>query len=474
MYAADPAQPEENRSVRWRSLLQEQASPADRLAARDAIARRQAEAALRLLKSGDAEPLWRLLRHGSDPSARSYIVRDIAQEGASPDLLIERLKQEPNVPTRRAIILSLGGFSDDQLAEPRRKLIAERLLRMYRQDADAGIHSAIDWLLRHPKQGLLERRINWSQTEALRTIDNALSGAPPKDRQWFVTKEGHTFSVVRGPVDFMMGAPGDEPGRDKPDDEEPHPVRIPRSFAIATKEITVGQFQRFLDANPAIKRGAQAAGSRDPTREGPILAKKNFDDECPQVSMTWFEAAQYCNWLSAQEGIPQAQWCYPPMDQIKEGMELERGHLRRTGYRLPTEAEWEFACRAGATTSRFFGSSEVLLPEYAWYTGTTFDERPWPVGELKPNDHGLFDVYGNVWEWCHDHAKKYPSANAGVRDDTEDTLLIVSAQQKRPRRGGSYTYGPKYMRSAHRGAYIPDERRDSVGFRAARTILSSD
>jgi formylglycine-generating enzyme required for sulfatase activity len=476
-YAAERVRPtrENPQMIKWRTLLQEQASPSDRLAARDARARRQAEAAIQLLKSGDPEPVFRLLRHASDPSVRSYIVRDIAATGAWPNLLIQRLDIEPDASARRAIILSLGGFTDDQIPESRRTPLADRLLRMYREDADSGIHSAVDWLLRHSKQGLMERRMDWHQAEALRTIDRALASAPSKDRQWFVTREGQTFAVIRGPVKFVMGAPGDEPGRDKPDDEEPHLVRLPRSFAISTKEVTVGQFQRFLDANPAIKRMAQAAGSRDPTREGPILAKKAFDDECPQVSMTWFEAAQYCNWLSAQEGIPQSQWCYPPLEQIKEGMELARDHLHRTGYRLPTEAEWEFACRAGSTTSRFFGASEALLAEYAWSTATTFDERPWPVGQLKPNDLGLFDMYGNVWEWCHDHAKKYPSAPGdSVREDVEDTVLIVSAQQKRPRRGGSYTYGSKYMRSAHRGAYIPDERRDSVGFRVARSILMSD
>jgi formylglycine-generating enzyme required for sulfatase activity len=149
--------------------------------------------------------------------------------------------------------------------------------------------------------------------------------------------------------------------------------------------------------------------------------------------MTWFEAAQYCNWLSQREGIPEEEWCYPVLDQIKEGMELPRDYLHRTGYRMPTEAEWEYACRAGATTSRFFGSSEELLPECAWYTGTTFNERPWPGGQLKPNDLGLFDILGSVWEWGQDWYKPPPSEpNAPIREDWEDTILTVSKGQKRP------------------------------------------
>ena len=272
-----------------------------------------------------------------------------------------------------------------------------------------------------------------------------------------------------------MGAPRSEPGRDKSDAEALGRMRITRSFAIATKEVTVGQFQRFLDANPEIKRRAQAAGERDPTREGPILKRLGLDDDCPQIMMTWFEAAQYCNWLSQQEGIPEEEWCYPALDRDQGRDGTSQDHLRRMGYRLPTEAEWEYACRAGATTSRFYGSSEELLREYAWYTGTTFNERPWPVGQLKPNDLGLFDVYGNVWEWGQDWWKQYPPEPGDhVREDAEDVTLTVSKDQKRPRRGGSHTYGAEFMRSAYRNGYIPDERRDSVGFRVARTVRSGE
>ena len=191
----------------------------------------------------------------------------------------------------------------------------------------------------------------------------------------------------------------------------------------------------------------------------------------PQVSITWFEAAQYCNWLSEREGLPESEWVYPRIADVKEGMELAPGHLDRIGYRLPTDAEWEFAARAGAAAPRFFGTSEELLREYAWYAGNTFAERSWPVGQLKPNDLGLFDMYGNVWEWIHDLAKPNGQMGAAeVRVDGEDASRTVSAQYPRPRRGGSYSYDASYLRSAHRGAYIPDERRDSVGFRVARTI----
>jgi formylglycine-generating enzyme required for sulfatase activity len=461
-------------AAKWKQVLREEMPAEHRLAARDALAKRQAEAALALLRMGQTELVWPLFRHSPDPSLRSYLIRDLGRSGASPEPILRRLEVETEGSARRALILSLGGFTTELLPAESRKPLVARLLRWYGEDPDPGIHSAVDWLLRHGRQGLEDRRLDWQQGEALRAIDRDLAGRPTGDRGWYVTKEGHTLAVVHGPVEFTMGSPAYEPGHGKSKEEAPHRVRIPRSFAVGTKEVTVSQFQRFLDANPEIKKRAAAAGQKDPTRDGVLVRERTPDPDCPQILMTWFEAAQYCNWLSQQEGIPEKEWCYPALDLIKDGMELPKDYLRRTGYRLPTEAEWEFACRAGARTSRFYGSSEELLREYAWYTGTTFDERSWPVGQLKPNDLGLFDVYGNVWEWCQDLWKQYPSGTqSGPREDVEDTTLIITNKQPRPRRGGSYTYGTEFMRSAHRGSsngYIPDERRDSVGFRVARTI----
>jgi hypothetical protein len=457
--------------ARWQRILEEGAPAQDHLAERDALARRQAQAAIALTRLGKPERLWPLLRHSPDPTLRSYLIRDLGRSGISSELIIQHLEVEPDTSARRALILSLGGFSANQLPLARRAPIIFRLLKFYREDPDPGIHSAIDWLLRYGRVGWTERGLDWQQARALQTIDREIVGGPSHERDWFVTKQGDTLAVIRGPVEFMMGAPRYEPGRDKTNTEVLHRERIPRSFAVSTREVTVGQFQRFLDANPEIKSRAQANPQRDPTRQGATLTRFHLDDDCPQVSMTWFEAAQYCNWRSQQEGIPEEQWCYPPMNQIKEGMQLPRDYLHRTGYRLLTEAEWEYACRAGSSTSRFFGSSEELLCEYGWYTANTFNERPWPVGQLKPNDLGLFDVYGNVWEWGQDFYKLYgPETPDSLREDVEDTSLTVSKDYERPRRGGSFTYEADFLRSSYRNHYIPDERRDNVGFRIARTI----
>jgi hypothetical protein len=464
-------QPDAAAIEKWRGILGRAIPAEERLAARDDLAKRQAAAAIALLHLGHPESVWPLLRHAPDPSRRSYLIRDIGRSGVRADLIVGRLEDETDVSARRALILVLGQFDGDQLPLAVRKPLASQLLLLYRNDPDPGVHSAIDWLLRHSKQGLEDRRFDWNEAQTLRVMDDELAGQPPSGRHWFVTAEGHTLAIVQGPVEFAMGSPAYDTYRPKGPEEAQHRVRIVRSFGVSTKEVTVAQFQRFLEANPAVRRAAQTDPSRDPSRGSRTLSKASPEEDCPQVTITWFEAAQYCNWLSRREGIPEEEWVYPSLDRIKEGMELPKGYLTRTGYRLPTEAEWEFAARAGATTMRFYGSSEELLREYAWYGGTTFAERSWPVGQLKPNDLGLFDIYGNVWEWIQDLWKQYPSGPMpSIRLDAEDATLMVSAQYPRPRRGGSYSYEAPFLRSANRGRYIPDERRDSVGFRIARTV----
>ena len=104
--------------------------------------------------------------------------------------------------------------------------------------------------------------------------------------------------------------------------------------------------------------------------------------------------------------MPKDQWCYLPNEDgaYDEGMTIPADVLKRTGYRLPTEAEWEYACRAGTITSRYYGLSIDLLGKYAWYQANSQDHA-WPCGSLLPNDLGLFDMLGNVYEWCQDRVR---------------------------------------------------------------------
>jgi len=183
------------------------------------------------------------------------------------------------------------------------------------------------------------------------------------------------------------------------------------------------------------------------------------------IEVSWFGAAAYCNWLSKQEGLPREQWCYAPNErgEYDAGMAIPADALKRIGYRLPAEAEWEYACRAGTVTSRYHGLSLGLLHAYAWYAANG-NERAWPGGSLRPNDLGCFDMLGNVFEWCQERSENY---QPGLITSTHNDILDI--RNPRLLRGGAFVDQPANVRSANRCWDAPSNRDISDGFRLART-----
>jgi formylglycine-generating enzyme required for sulfatase activity len=233
---------------------------------------------------------------------------------------------------------------------------------------------------------------------------------------------------------------------------------INRGFAIAAKEVTVAEFLRFRKDHEVHKQYA-------PT------------PDCPVNMVTWYDAAAYCNWLSKQEGIPEGQWCYLPNErkEYADGMRLAPGHLKRTGYRLPTEAEWEYACRAGSATTWSHGDAEDLLPRYAWYVANSLGKSH-PGGTLRPNGLGLFDLHGNAWEWClgrykalRDEGEKKDLQDL-IIEDKEDIKDLISPKESRLLRGGAFYDGAVDVRSSFRHWFVPAFRVVNFGFRPARTF----
>jgi len=256
-----------------------------------------------------------------------------------------------------------------------------------------------------------------------------------------------------------MGSPDDEPGRYE--DENRHHVRIDRTFAIATREVTLEQYVRFLNASPGVYR----------IDENVNVRRVSSTPDRPAVKVDWYDAARYCNWLSQQEGIPESQSCYPP--GIAEGMSVPADCLERTGYRLPTEAEWEYACRAGSTLSRPGGIWDSILPEYGRYMSNPMgsNSRHLAVGQLRPNELGLFDMLGNAWEWTHEPSIETYAGGLEQTTTDKDPGGPISNWIARGMRGGaSDCCEPRYLRSAMRNRRLPHSRYGSDGFRVARTL----
>ena len=237
---------------------------------------------------------------------------------------------------------------------------------------------------------------------------------------------------------FWMGSPGrGEPDRDH--DEVRHEVTLTRDFLLSETEVTQEQFEAVMGFNPS-------------ARVGPKL---------PVTDVTWFDAVRYCNKLSESAGL---RTSYDLMGKVPTWP-------RHDGYRLPTEAEWEFAARAGESF-RYAGSDQPGL--VAWTKETTDGAQP--VGRLAPNALGLYDMSGNVYEWVWDW---HPCDDAHGARDCEKTSgydgagttdpVGVATGTERVFRGGSWQQAAKSARVANRGYFYPNKGRSEVGFRVART-----
>jgi formylglycine-generating enzyme required for sulfatase activity/tetratricopeptide (TPR) repeat protein len=430
---------------------------------KDRLAGRQARAAIGLVRMGKAEEVWALLRHSPDPRLRSFILNWLNPLGVDPKLVASELDRiDPNAkPTpapgqqrmdailfhpetsmRRALILALGTYGTEGLSTVEQEPLISKLLHLYRNDPDAGVHSAAEWTLRQ-----------WKQQEKVKEVDAQLVKVKDEgERRWFINGEGQAFTVIEGPCEYHMGSPPGEPDR-VGRYEHPRRMLVPRRFAISTKEVTAGQFQRFMK----MRARSELDQSAEP------------DD--PSSDYDWYTAAAYCNWLSEQEGLPKEQWCYISSDNgaYAEGMTIPTNFLERIGYRLPTESEWEYACRAGAVTSRYYGHSIDLLRSYAWHRANS-DDHSWRCGSLLPNELGLFDMLGNVTEWCQDVATGQSQERRALKSGTRSMIGLVIEKAPRLLRGGTYYDLPALLRSSYRDWSTPSSHIVNVGFRPSRTL----
>jgi len=217
---------------------------------------------------------------------------------------------------------------------------------------------------------------------------------------------------------FMMGSPASEKDRFK--NETQHQVTLTKPFYMGRTEVTQGQWKKVMGTEPWKGKAYVQEG-----------------DDYPAVYVSWDDAVEFCKKLSAMEGKV---------------------------YRLPTEAEWEYACRGGTKTAFYFGNDEAELSKYAWWGGTLLngnakDEKyAHRVAQKLPNPFGLYDMHGNVYEWCSDWMVDYPSTPlTDPRGPDAGAFRVL--------RGGSWVSAPDGFRCAGRFGSTPEDRVNYVGFR---------
>ena len=405
-------------------LLRQSPKDDENPAVRDNLLKVHANAAVCLLEMGETESVWPLFRHATDPSLRSFVIDRIARLGGNHEVVAARIKQEPDAASRYALILALGRFDVGKLSGQQRQAYLDQLAAIYRDDPEPGVHGAAEWGLS-----------NWRSERVTARGNSGGASSPPPGRNWFVNSQGQTFTVIKGPVRFLMS--------DTQRRAAPNPVTVSYDFAVAAQEVTVEQFLRF--------RGDQTVD--------PSVAPSR---DCPMTILSWYDAAAYCNWLSEREGIPPDEHCYEPNEkqEYAEGMKVAANYLLRTGYRLPTEAEWECACRAGTTSTFGFGEPEELVRNYAWHM-TNSESRLWPVGAKMPNAWGLFDMHGNAWEWCQ---SVWGAATGSPSDST------VMNSGTRVLRGGAFGLTAQTVKSACRFERPPTSDHYDYGLRLVRTL----
>ena len=198
-------------------------------------------------------------------------------------------------------------------------------------------------------------------------------------------------------------------------------VTLSTSFYIGVYEVTQEEYERVMGTNPSNFKGARN----------------------PVELVSWADAVEFCQRLSA---LPK---------------EKAAGRV----YRLLTEAEWEYACRAETTTDYSFGDNESQLGEYAWFKENS-GETTHPVGQKKPNAWGLYDMHGNVWEWCSDWYGNYASGNF-------TNPLGPQEGSSRVNRGGGWRWEAAACKSGARGFTDPSNQRQNLGFRVAMSISNS-
>ncbi|WP_425399149.1 bifunctional serine/threonine-protein kinase/formylglycine-generating enzyme family protein [Aeoliella sp.] len=338
----------------------------------------EANRAIALIRSGRTESGLNLLLE-SDAGARAQFVNRYREIGGEPSPIASLLTTLDDECLCSVLLLTLSRFPAEELGQAIRDKLVERAEGAYHYDTSAHVHAAARVVLLRYEPQLLEQPL---PTELVGWRSRS-------EHNWYATPHDHTMVLLEADPQTIRLEPttGDatpdkrERNLQNPGQKEKRILaESPHRFAIASCETTVSQYRRFATWSS--------------------LGYDIDDPDAPAYFMNWSLAARYCNWLSQEAGLPEEEWAYVPTTSGERLTEAPDA-IHRLGYRLPTELEWEVACRAGTTSPRFFGFGIELLPQYAAVPANSPLGRKHLVGRHLPNEFGLFDTYGNADELCH-------------------------------------------------------------------------
>jgi len=404
---------------------------------------RQANAALALARLGEPAPLIRYLGDPSAPDRRSHIITRSATV-VGPEVLVDKLREVATVADAERpatnLLLTLGGFEFERFTPADAKFLSEEI-EAWRESRSASLKSTAEWCASR-----------WNLPPPAADITRS----PHEPGNWYTNPAGQVMVVLDPREPFLMGSPSTEVGRS--DSEGLLWAMIERRFSLAATETTYEQFQRFADSERGRRYLERRLGARP--------------DDQPQTGVTWRQAAMFCQWLSEIDpNVTEDDYCYPGIWQVDaDEIKLPNDYRTRTGYRLVTEMEWEFAARAMAVTARPTGDGYSQAGAFEWFSPHAGSQAH-PVGMLPPNDFGLFDLLGNVHEWCDDGYEPYSRPlDRWMRTDVSGNQSLPKLDTSCVLRGGSFRTSVVDVRCANRLRQFGEYVSDSVGFRVARSM----
>ena len=363
------------------------------------LAKRKGLAAALLHKTGKADTTWPLLAKSHWPHARGYMIYGVSNLGTDFEALLARFSREPRPSLRRGMLHIMASVDWESIPDSLRPATLVAVTDALENDADPGVHSMAEWVMR-----------SWGRGNDVDEFVKAQSKLRPDPRKnWFVNEQGQTMAVFDAREDSRIG----------------------RVFAISTKEVSVEQYLRFTPDHNYYEY-------RSPTVD------------CPVGLVNWLDSAQYCNWLTGELGIAATQK-YPAIAPMADDQLLEI--LADPCYRLPTVAEWEFACAAATDSLRYYGSADELAAQYFWTyedsVGPDDKVRYYPAGTRPPNEFGMFSMYDGVREWSHNTSDKRRSILGSSSSNYIGTKVTL-----------------------YKASDLPLARNGYYGIRVAKTVVS--